>query len=108
MVDGIEGLGLWLEDCTGQSSGTLPQGDEYQDESEDESADERSDDYDDDDDDEDSAEWVSESDGEEPEWERRVSPLPYGDGRIMKLTLLFEECRMMNEGRDEEMIVVRG
>ena len=38
--------GIRLEDCTGQSLGTLPQDDEYEDESEDESDDERSDEYD--------------------------------------------------------------
>ena len=73
--------------------------DEYEDESEDESGDERSDDYDDDDDD--SGEWVFESDEEEPEWERRVSPLPEGNGRTMELTRLLEECRVMNEGQDD-------
>jgi hypothetical protein len=26
------------------------------------------------------------------------------NGRTMELTCLLEECRMMNEGRDEEMI----
>ena len=109
--------GIRLEDCTGQSLGTLPQDDESEDESEDESGDERSDeddededgddddDYDDEDEDEDSGEWASESDEEEePEWERRVSPLPEGNGRTMELTRLLEECRVMNEGRDEEMI----
>ena len=59
-------------------------------------------DYDDDDDD--SGEWVSESGEEEPEWELRVSPLPEGNGRTMELKRLLEECRVMNEGRDEEMI----
>ena len=97
-----ERLGIILEDCTGQLLGTLPEDDEDEDESEDESGDERSDyDYDDDGD---SGEWVSESDEEEPEWERRVSPLPEGNGRTMELTRLLEECRVMNEGRDEEMI----
>ena len=97
--------GIRLEDCTGQSLGTLPQDDEYDDESEDEYDDERSDDeYDDDDDGDESGEWASESDEEEPEWERRVSPLPEGNGRTMELTRLLEECRVMNEGRDEEMI----
>ena len=45
--------GIRHKDCTGQSSGTLPQDDEYKDGSEDESSDERSDGecYDDDDDD---------------------------------------------------------
>ena len=98
--------GIRLEDCTGQSLGTLPQEDEYEDESEDESGDEsdedKDDDSDDDDDDDDSGEW--ESDEEEPEWGRRVSPLPEGNGRTMELTRLLEECRVMNEGRDEEMI----
>ena len=50
-------LRFWirLEDCTGQSLGTLPQDDEYEDESTDESGDERSDDdYDGNDDDDDS------------------------------------------------------
>ena len=79
----------------------LPQDDEYEDESEDESGDERSDD---DDDDNDSGDWVSGSDEEEPEGERRVSPLPEGNGRTMELTRLLEECRVMNEGCDEEMI----
>ena len=107
--------GIRLEDCTGQSLGTLPQDDEYEDESEEESDDERSDDDDEDDedddddndyddDDDDSGGWVSESDEEKPEWERRVSPLPEGNGRTMELTRLLEECRVMNEGRDEEMI----
>ena len=96
--------GIRLEDCTGESLGTLPQDDEYE--------------YDDDDDDEDSesesegeyddsedesGEWESESE-EEGEWGRRVSPLPEGNGRTMELTRLLEECRVMNEGRDEEMI----
>jgi len=97
--------GIRLEDCTGQSLGTLPQDDEYEDESEeDESGDEESDDDEDQDgdDDDDSGEW--ESDEEEPEWGRRVSPLPEGNGRTMELTRLLEECRVMNEGRDEEMI----
>ena len=93
--------GIRLEDCTGQSLGTLPQDDEYEDESEGESEDERSDE---DEDDDDSGDWVSESDEEEPEWGRRVSPLPEGNGRTMELTRLLEECRVMNEGRDEEMI----
>jgi hypothetical protein len=35
--------------------------------------------------------------------ERRVSPLPEGNGHTMELTRLLEECRVMNEGRDEEM-----
>jgi hypothetical protein len=85
--------------------GALPQDDEYEDErlGEDESGNERSDD-DDDDDDDDSGEWVSESDEEEPEWGWRVSPLSEGNGRTMELTCLLEECRVMNEGRDEEMI----
>ena len=99
-----ERFGIKLEDCTGQPLGTLPQDDEYEEESEDEDefGDERSgDDYDEDDED-DSVEWAS--DEEEPEWDRRVSPLPEGNGRTMELTRLLEECRVMNEGRDEEMI----
>ena len=99
------GSGIRLEDCTGQPLGTLPQDDEYEDESEeDESGEEESDDDEDQDgdDDDDSGEW--ESDEEEPEWGRRVSPLPEGNGRTMELTRLLEECRVMNEGRDEEMI----
>ncbi|KAF8811655.1 hypothetical protein BYT27DRAFT_7160670 [Phlegmacium glaucopus] len=106
--------GIRLEDCTGQSLGTLPQDDEYEDEdgsgnedeSEDEDGDEdegEDDDDDDNSDDDDSGEWESESE-EEPEWGRRVSPLPEGNGRTMELTRLLEECRVMNEGRDEEMI----
>ena len=93
--------GIRLEDCAGQSLGTLLQDDEYsEDGSEDESGDERSnDEYDDDE----SAEWVSESDEEEPQWGRRASPLPEGNGRTMELTRLLEECRVTSEGRDEEM-----
>jgi hypothetical protein len=104
--------GIRLEDCTGHSLGTLPQDDEYEDENEDEDdnedetedeyGDEESDDEDDDDND-DNGEWESGSE-EEPEWGRRVSPLPEGNGRTMELTRLLEECRVMNEGRDEEMI----
>ena len=86
-----------LEDCTGQSLGTLPQDDE--------SGDERSDD--DCDDDNDRGEWVSGSDEEEPEWERRVSPLPEGNGRAMELTRLLEKCRVMNERRDEMIALIR-
>ena len=81
----------------------LPQDDEYEDESEDESGDERSDDDFHDDNDSGDSEWVSGSE-EEPEGERRVSPLPEGNGRTMELTRLLEECRVMNEGCDEEMI----
>ena len=45
-------FGIRLDDCTGESLGTLPQDDNSEDESEDESGDERSDDdYDDDNDD---------------------------------------------------------
>ena len=96
--------GIRLEDCTGQSLGTLPQDeDESEDDDSGDEVSEDYDDYDDDDDDDDSGEWVSGSD-EEPEWERRVSPLPEGNGRTMELTRLLEECRVMNEGRDEEMI----
>ena len=105
--------GIRLEDCTGQSLGTLPQDDEYEDEDESEGEDETEDDYsdeayhdeenDEDYDDDDSGEWEYESE-EEPEWGRRVSPLPEGNGRTMELTRLLEECRVMNEGRDEEMI----
>jgi len=95
--------GIRLEDCTGQTLGTLPQDDdEYEDEDESETEDQESDDEDEYDDD-DSGEWESESE-EEPEWGRRVSPLPVGNGRTMELTRLLEECRIMNEGRDEEMI----
>ena len=98
--------GIRLEDCTGQSLGTLPLDEEYEDESEDEDEDEDDydeDDNDDDDDDDDSEEWESEFE-EEGEWGRRVCPLPEGNGRTMELTRLLEECRVMNEGRDEEMI----
>ena len=99
--------GIRLEDCTGQSLGTLPQDDEYEDESEDDEESDEDDDGDDDydDEDDDSGEWESdEEEEEEPEWGRRVSPLPEGNGRTMELTRLLEECRVMNEGRDEEMI----
>jgi hypothetical protein len=81
---------------TGASSGRR-----IEDGSEDESGDERPDDDQYDDDDDDSGEWVSESDEEEPEWERRIPPLSEGNGHTMKLTHLLEECRVMNEGRDE-------
>jgi hypothetical protein len=97
--------GIRLEDCTGQYLGTLPEDEdesEDEEETEDEHGDQESDDEDDDDDD-DSGEWESESE-EELQWEQRVSALPEGNGRIMELTRLLEECRMMNEGRDEEMI----
>ena len=94
--------GIRLEDCTGQTLGILPQDDEYDDEDESESEGHESEDEDEDDDDDD-GEWESESEAE-PEWGRRVSPLPEGNGRTMELTRLLEECRSMNEGRDEEMI----
>ena len=78
-------MGLELEDCTGQSLGTLPQDDDYEDESEDESGDERSDD------------------------DLRGSPLPdsEGNGHTMELTRLLEECRVMKEGCDEALIIAR-
>ena len=60
--------GIRLENCTGQSLGTILQDDEFEDESEDESGDKISND-------DDSEEWVSESDVEEPEWGQRISPL---------------------------------
>ena len=36
---------------------------------------------------------------------QRVSPpLPEGNGHTIELTRLLEECRVMNEGRNKEMI----
>ena len=66
----------------------LPQDDDSEDESEDESNERSDHDYDDDDD---SGEWISESDEEEPEWRRRVFPLPESNRRTMELTRLLEE-----------------
>ncbi|KAF8157206.1 hypothetical protein B0H34DRAFT_658290 [Crassisporium funariophilum] len=85
--------GISFEDCTGQSLGTLPQEEE----------DEESEDEEDEDEEFDSDEWESESE-EEDEWGKRVSALPEANGRTMELTRLLQECRVMNEGRDEELI----
>ena len=80
-------FGIRLDDCTGESLGTLPQDNDSEDESEDESGDGRSDDdYDDNADD--GGEWASESNEEVNEWARGF-PLPEGSGRIMELTHLL-------------------
>ena len=82
----------------------LPQDDEYEDESTDESGDERSDDdYDGNDDDDDSGNGYLNL-MKEPEWGRKVSPLPESNGRTMELTPLLEERLGESEGRDKAMI----
>ncbi|KAH9478036.1 hypothetical protein JR316_0010272 [Psilocybe cubensis] len=84
------GNGIRLEDCTGQTLGTLPQ--DEQEESDEEDGD--------------SDGWGSESEEEEEEDDAvyNVPPLPEGNGRTMELTRLLQEVRAMNEGRDEALI----
>ncbi|KAF8960422.1 hypothetical protein BDZ97DRAFT_1665771 [Flammula alnicola] len=96
--NGCVSQGIRLEDCTGQTLGTLPQDEESDDSSEDEE--------------EEGEEGESEEEGGDSdgwgtgseEYEFPVPPLPEGNGRTMELTRLLQEVRTMNAGRDEALI----
>ncbi|KAJ7073476.1 hypothetical protein B0H15DRAFT_925651 [Mycena belliarum] len=87
--DACSRAGVRLEDCTGAILGTLPQ-DVPESESDEDS-----------DDEEDDEEWEEEEG--QSEWQITVPPLaPEGGGHLSELRQLLEECRAMDEGRDED------
>ncbi|TFK31229.1 hypothetical protein BDQ12DRAFT_740130 [Crucibulum laeve] len=86
----FEKVGVRLEDCTGALLGTLPQNED--DEEEDSS-------------DEESEEGEEEEEDDEDEWPFSVPPVPREDRseHVTELRQLLEECRAMDEGREESM-----
>lgn len=94
--------GIRLEDCTGQTLGTLPE-DEPEDSEDEDEEDEDEESSEEDEDDSDT--WGTESEDEiDDDLVYDFPPLPGGVNRTRELTRLLEEVRAMNQGRDEELM----
>ncbi|KAF9547469.1 hypothetical protein CPC08DRAFT_745201 [Agrocybe pediades] len=94
--------GIRLEDCTGQMLGTLPEDQPEESSSEEEEESEEEDESEGED------SWGTASEDEEDEEDEEephdFPPLPGGVNRTPELTLLLQEVRAMNMGRDEELM----